>query len=412
MNASVLPRIDGGGFRPASRIRSIGVSEILRIGALAHKLRGEGRPVILLGAGEPDFDTPDNIKAAAERAMRMGATKYTALDGTAELKAAIVTKFKRENGLEFKANEITVAAGAKQVIYNALVASLDEGDEVVLAAPYWTTYADIVRIAGGRPVIAAGREEDGFRLRSSDLEKAISGRTRWLMLNSPSNPSGAAYSAEQMLPLLDILRRHPKVWLLTDDIYEHMIYDDQPFVTAVQIASDLRDRTLTVNGVSKAYAMTGWRIGYGAGPAELIAAMATVQSQSTSNPSSISQAAAVEALTGPQDVLAVRRQVFQRRRDLVVERLNQIDGIECWRPQGAFYTFASCAGLIGRKTPTGQTLYDDDGFCRYLLEQHDVAVVPGSCFGLAPYFRISYATSEQDLEEACRRIARGCEALL
>jgi aspartate aminotransferase len=411
MIPSVFPRIDSGNFRPANRIRSIGVSEILRIGALAHKLRGEGHPVILLGAGEPDFDTPENIKDAAERAMRMGATKYTALDGTVELKSAIATKFRRENGLDFRADEITVAAGAKQVIYNALIATLDEGDEVILAAPYWTTYADIVRIAGGRPVIAAGREDDDFRLQPSDLERAISARTRWLLLNSPSNPSGAAYSAEQMLPLLDILRRHPHVWLLTDDIYEHLIYDDQPFVTPVQIAPDLKERTLTVNGVSKAYAMTGWRIGYGGGPSELIAAMATVQSQSTSNPSSISQAAAVEALTGPQGVLAVRKYVFQCRRDLVVERLNRIDGIECRRPQGAFYTFASCAGLIGRATPTGRRIDDDVGFCKYLLEQHDVAVVPGSCFGLAPYFRISYATSEQNLEEACQRIARGCEAL-
>jgi len=411
MIANVLPRIDSVGFRPASRIRSIGVSEILRIGALAHQLREEGRPIILLGAGEPDFDTPDNVKAAAERAMRMGATKYTALDGTAELKAAIATKFKRENHLNFRANEITVAAGAKQVIYNAMVATLDEGDEVILAAPYWTSYADIVRIAGGRPVIAVGREDDDFRLQPCDLEMAISERTRWLLLNSPSNPSGTTYSAEQMSPLLDILKRHPKVWLLADDIYEHLLYDGQPFVTPAQIAPSLRGRTLTVNGVSKAYAMTGWRIGYGAGPAELIAAMATVQSQSTSNPSSISQAAAVEALTGPQDVLAARRQVFRCRRDLVVEQLEQIDGIACRRPQGAFYTFASCAGLIGRKTPAGQTIDDDIRFCKYLLEQHDVAVVPGSCFGLAPYFRISYATSEHNLEEACRRIARGCEAL-
>jgi aspartate aminotransferase len=411
MIANRLPRIDSGGFRPANRISSIGVSEILQIGAMAHKFRGEGRPVILLGAGEPDFDTPEHIKAAAERAMRMGATKYTALDGTAELKAAVASKFRRENGLDFRADEITVAAGAKQVIYNALVATLNEGDEVVLAAPYWTTYADIVRIAGGRPIIAAGREDDDFRLQPGDLEKAISERTRWLLLNSPSNPSGAIYSAEQMSPLLDVLKRQPKVWLLTDDVYEHLVYDDRPFVTAAQIAPDLRERTLTVNGVSKAYAMTGWRIGYGAGPAELIAAMAIVQSQSTSNPSSISQAAAVEALTGPQGVLAVRRYVFQCRRDLVVERLNRVDGIECRRPQGAFYTFASCAGLIGRKTPAGQTIDDDIGFCTYLLEQHDVAVVPGSCFGLGPYFRISYAASEQNLEEACRRIARGCEAL-
>ena len=411
MNVELLPKKTRASFRPASRIGSIGVSEILRIGALVHKLRGEGRPIILLGAGEPNFDTPENVKNAAERAMRAGATKYTALDGTAELKAAIAIKFRRENQLEFKANEITVGAGAKQVIYNALVATLNEGDEVILAAPYWTTYADIVRIAGGQPVVVAGREEADFRLQPDDLERAITHRTRWLLLNSPSNPSGTVYSFAQMSSLLDVLKRHPNVWLLSDDIYEHLLYDDDRFVTPLQVDPGLRDRTLTVNGVSKAYAMTGWRIGYGAGPSELIAAMAVVQSQSTSNPSSVSQAAAIEALTGPQGVLAVRRHVFQCRRDLVVERLNLIDGIHCRRPQGAFYTFASCAGFIGRRTKDGQVIKDDVEFCEYLLEKCDVAVVPGSCFGLGPYFRISYATSEQDLEEACRRMKVGCEAL-
>jgi aspartate aminotransferase len=409
MNVSILP--GDSEFRAASRLRSIGVSEILRIGALANQLRQRGRPVILLGAGEPDFDTPDNVKAAADRAMRAGATKYTALDGTAELKTAIADKFRRDNDLAFRPGEITVGAGAKQVIYNAFMATLNEGDEVILAAPYWTTYADMVLIAGGRPVVVAGREEHEFRLQPDDLERSISERTRWLLLNSPSNPSGAAYSAEQLLPLLDVLRRHPKVWLLSDDVYEHLVYDERRFVTPAQLEPALRNRTLTVNGVSKAYAMTGWRVGYGGGPAPLIAAMASVQSQSTSNPSSISQAAAVEALNGPQDELKIRRLIFQSRRDLVLAHLERIAGINCRRPQGAFYIFAGCADLIGLRTPDGRTIDDDIGFSRYLLEKHDVAVVPGSCFGLSPYFRISYAASEQDLREACRRIASGCEAL-
>lgn len=398
-------------FRPARRIASIGVSEILAIGARAAQLKREGRPVIVLGAGEPDFDTPDNVKDAAIAAIRAGATKYTALDGTLELKAAIVEKLRRDNGLSYEPTEITVGAGAKQVIHNALMATLDEGDEVVIAAPYWTSYADMVTIAGGVPVPVVGREENGFRLDAGDFERAITPRTRWLMLNSPSNPTGAAYSSADLRPILDVLLRHEQVWLMSDEIYEHLCYGNFTAVSPVAVEPRLRDRTLIVNGVSKSYAMTGWRIGYGAGPRPLIAAMAVVQSQSTSNPSSVSQAAAIEALTGPQDVLKERRLSFERRRDLVVEALNAIPGITCRRPEGAFYTFASCAGVIGRTTPSGRAIATDADFCRYLLEEHDVAVVPGSIFGLAPYFRISYATAEAELRTALTRIAHAVEVL-
>lgn len=398
-------------FRRAQRIAAIQVSEILRIGAVATQRRKEGRPMIVLGAGEPDFDTPDHVKEAAIRAIRVGQTKYTVLDGTAELKAAISAKFRRENQIDYATDEISVGAGAKQVIYNAFMATLDAGDEVILAAPYWTSYADMVLIAGGHPVTVSCTEENGFRLKAADLEAAITPRTRWLLLNSPSNPSGAAYSADQLRPILDVLKRHPQVWLMSDDIYEHLLYDGVPFATGAQLEPALKERTLTVNGVSKAYAMTGWRLGYGGGPKGLIAAMAVVQSQSTSNPCSISQAAAIEALSGPQDTVAEWRQVFQHRRDVVVERLNAIVGIVCRRPEGAFYTFASCAGLIGRRTPDGTLIASDTAFCRYLLDAHDLAVVPGSCFGLTPHFRISYAASEANLLEACERMALACKAL-
>lgn len=398
-------------FRPARRISSIAISEILRIGAAAAKLKQQGRDVIVLGAGEPDFDTPDNIKEAGIYAIRSGETKYTLLDGTLALKAAISKKFQRENELEYGADEITVGTGAKQVIHNALMATLDDGDEVVLVAPYWTSYADMVVIAGGMPVFVTAREENGFLLDPVDLERAITPRTRWLILNSPSNPTGAAYKKQDLHAIAQVLLRHPHVWLLSDDIYEHLVYDGFVFHTMAQIEPRLKSRTLTVNGLSKAYAMTGWRLGYAGGPKSLISAMAVVQSQSTSSPSSISQAAAIEALLGPQDVLVTRRLSFQRRRDLVVDALNAIDGIVCRRPEGAFYTFASCAGVIGRRTPSGKRLESDADFCRYLLEDHDVAVVPGSIFGLAPYFRISYATSEPLLGIAMTRIARAVAAL-
>ena len=398
-------------FRPANRLSAIGVSEILKISGLAAEMKRQGQDVIILGAGEPDFDTPEPIKDAAERAMRAGATKYTALDGAPELKAAVRAKFKRDNGLDFTQDEITVSAGAKQVLFNAMMATINPGDEVIIPTPFWVTYADIVQITGGVPVLVPCSEANGFRLSADDLERAITPRTRWVMLNSPSNPSGAAYSEGHYRPILDVLLAHPHVWLMVDDMYEHIVYDDFRFVTPAAIEPALRARTLTVNGVSKAYAMTGWRIGYAGGPNALIRAMAVVQSQSTSCPSSVSQAAAVEALNGPQDFIRDRRRSFQERRDLVVGALNRIDGITCRVPEGAFYTFASCAGLIGKTTPEGQMIESDTVFAEYLLRSVGVAVVPGSAFGLAPYFRISYATSIAEIEEACRRIATAAAQL-
>ncbi|RVI54659.1 pyridoxal phosphate-dependent aminotransferase [Sinorhizobium meliloti] len=384
------------GFQPASRISSIGVSEILKIGARAAAMKREGKPVIILGAGEPDFDTPEHVKQAASDAIHRGETKYTALDGTPELKKAIREKFQRENGLAYELDEITVATGAKQILFNAMMASLDPGDEVIIPTPYWTSYSDIVHICEGKPVLIACDASSGFRLTAEKLEAAITPRTRWVLLNSPSNPSGAAYSAADYRPLLEVLLRHPHVWLLVDDMYEHIVYDGFRFVTPAQLEPGLKNRTLTVNGVSKAYAMTGWRIGYAGGPRELIKAMAVVQSQATSCPSSISQAASVAALNGPQDFLKERTESFQRRRDLVVNGLNAIDGLDCRVPEGAFYTFSGCAGVLGKVTPSGKRIKTDTDFCAYLLEDAHVAVVPGSAFGLSPFFRISYATSEAD----------------
>ena len=395
-------------FKPAQRLSAIGVSEILKVTGLAAQMKREGQNVIILGAGEPDFDTPEPIKDAAARAMRDGATKYTALDGSPELKAAIRAKFKRDNGLDFAQDEITVSAGAKQVLFNAMMATLDPGDEVIIPTPFWVTYADIVAIAGGTPVLVPCSEANGFRLSPEDLARAITPRTRWLMLNSPSNPSGAAYSEHQYRPILDVLLKHPSVWLMVDDIYEHIIYDGFRFVTPVAIEPALRNRTLTVNGVSKAYAMTGWRIGYAGGPANLIKAMATIQSQSTSNPCSIAQWAAVEALNGPQDFIPANNKVFKERRDLAVSMLNQASGIECPRPEGAFYVYPSCAGTIGKTAPSGKVIDNDETFVTELLETEGVAVVHGSAFGLGPAFRISYATKTSDLEEACKRIQRFC----
>jgi len=392
-------------FTPAARIANIGVSEILQIGARARELKAQGNPVIELGAGEPDFDTPDNIKSAAIEAIKQGETKYTALDGIPELKAAIQQKFARENDLRFETNQIIASTGAKQVLFNAFMASLNAGDEVIIPTPYWTSYADIIAVCGGKPALAPCKLENGFRLQAEDLEAAITPRTRWLLFNSPSNPCGAAYGREHYRPILDVLLRHKQVWLLADDIYEHIVYDDFEFVSPAQVEPALANRILTVNGVSKAYAMTGWRLGFAAGPAELIKAMSVIQSQSTSCPSSISQAAAVEALTGPQLILRSRRDSFQMRRDLVVESLNAIDGIDCPTPEGAFYTFASCAGILGRKTADGEIIESDADFCRLLLEQKYISVVPGSAFGLSPFFRISYATSEVELIEALNRIS-------
>jgi aspartate aminotransferase len=394
-------------FHPSHRVSAIGVSQILEISGRAAAMKRQGQDVIILGAGEPDFDTPDSIKDAAERAMRAGATKYTALDGSPELKAAVRAKFKRDNDLEFAQDEITVSAGAKQVLFNAMMATVNPGDEVIIPAPFWVTYAEIVAICGGTAVLVPCSEANGFRLSADDLERAITPRTRWLMLNSPSNPTGAAYSEADYRPILDVLLRHPQVWLMADDIYEHIVYDDFP----AAIEPTLRSRTLTVNGLSKAYAMTGWRIGYGAGPGALIRAMAVVQSQSTSCPASVSQAAAIEALTGPQDFIRVRCRSFWQRRDLVVAALNSIDGISCRLPEGAFYAFASCAGLIGKITPDKRRLECDKDFAEYLLHTAGVAVVPGSAFGLAPYFRISYAADAAELGDACRRIAAAAARL-
>jgi aspartate aminotransferase len=392
-------------FQVAHRIHDIGVSEILLIGARAKELKAQGRPIIELGAGEPDFDTPDNIKDAAIEAIKRGDSKYTALTGTPDLKKAIQTKFARDNDLHFDTNQIIASTGAKQILFNAFMATLQAGDEVIIPTPYWTSYADIISVCGGTPVLVPCSAENGFRLKADDLEQAITRNTKWLLLNSPSNPTGAAYSLAAYQPILDVLLRHSHIWLLTDDIYEHIVYDDFDFVTPAQIEPRLRTRTLTVNGVSKAYAMTGWRIGYAAGPVELINAMSVIQSQSTSCPSSISQAAAVEALTGPQDILIDRKDSFQSRRNLVVEALNAIDGIDCPLPEGAFYTFASCERVINRKTPSGEIISSDRDFCRLLLEEANISVVPGSAFGLSPFFRVSYATSKAELEEALKRIA-------
>lgn len=398
-------------FRPAERIAGLGVSEILRISARAAAMKRAGDDVIILGAGEPDFDTPDHIKEAAARAMRDGATKYTALDGTAELKQAIADKFRTDNRLGFDPAQITVGAGAKQILFNAMMATLDPGDEVIIPTPFWTSYADIVRIAGGQPVLVPCADTAGFRLTAEQLERAITPRTRWLMLNSPSNPTGAGYSTLDYAPLLEVLARHRYVWLMVDDIYEKIVYDGFTFATPAQIAPELRDRILTINGVSKAYAMTGWRIGYGAGPVELIRAMAVVQSQSTSCPSSVSQAAALAALQGPQEAVETMRQSFQARRDMVVSGLNAIAGIRCPMPDGAFYTFANCQGVLGLQTPLGAVIGSDSDFCAWLLREHGIAVVPGSAFGLSPYFRISYATGAAELAEALARIARAVASL-
>ncbi|QPB23806.1 pyridoxal phosphate-dependent aminotransferase [Rhizobium sp. 007] len=408
---TISTKIEEAGFKPASRIASVGVSKILQIGARAAAMKRDGLPVIVLGAGEPDFDTPENVKEAAKAAIDAGETKYTALDGTPALKKAIVEKFRRENGIDYDINEVTVATGAKQILFNAFMATLDPGDEVIIPTPYWTSYSDIVEICGGVSVLIPCDAKANFRLQAEQLEKAITSKTRWILLNSPSNPSGAAYTAEDYRPLLDVLIGHPQVWLMVDDMYEHIVYDDFAFATPVAIEPRLKNRTLTINGVSKAYAMTGWRIGYAGGPKALIKAMAVIQSQATSCPCSVSQAASVEALNGPQKFLKERQESFRRRRDLVVERLNEIDGLDCRTPEGAFYTFSSCAGVLGKLTPKGKKIEADHDFTDYLLEEAHVAVVPGSAFGLSPYFRISYATSEAELMEALNRIKHACSAL-
>ncbi len=395
----------------ADSLGRIKPSPTIAVSGLARELKAQGRDIIGLSQGEPDFDTPDNIKAAAKAAIDQGLTKYTAVDGTPELKQAIAAKFKRENGLDYEPAQISVGTGGKQVIFNALLVTLNPGDEVIIPAPYWVSYPDIVRFAGAAPVPVETTIESGFKLQAKDLEAAITPKTKWVVLNSPGNPSGAAYSRAELEQLTDVLMRHDHVWVMTDDIYEHLVYDDFEFVTPAQIEPGLYGRTLTLNGVSKAYAMTGWRIGYAGGPVELIKAMAKLQSQSTTNPSSISQAAAIEALNGPQDFIAERAKAFAERRDLVVSMLNQARGLSCPTPEGAFYVYPSCAGVIGKKTPGGAVISNDEEFCRYLLEGVGVAVVHGAAFGLEPHFRVSYAASTEDLTEACQRIQRACAEL-
>jgi len=386
-------------------------SATIAVTTKAAELRAAGRDVIGLGAGEPDFDTPDHIKDAAVQAIRDGHTKYTAVDGTPACKDAVIEKFQRENGLTFERNQITVNSGGKHTIYNAMMATLNAGDEVIIPAPYWVSYPDIVLLAGGTPVIAPTSIDTGFKLTPEMLEAAITPKTKWFIFNSPSNPSGAAYSENEIRALGDVLLRHPHVHIFADDIYEHITYGDFAFKTMAQVVPDLQPRTLTMNGVAKAYAMTGWRIGYAGGDPALIKAMAKIQSQSTSNPSSISQAATVAALTGPQDFLSERAAVFQDRRDLVVSMLEQADGISCPRPDGAFYVYPSVAGCIGKHTPSGKKLQSDEDFVTYILEDFGVAAVHGAAFGLSPHFRVSYATSTEALTEACRRIQEACSEL-
>ncbi len=386
-------------------------SPTIAVTTKAAELKAQGRDVIGLGAGEPDFDTPQNIKDAAKRAIDAGKTKYTAVDGIPELKAAICAKFLRENQLTYKPNQISVGTGGKQILYNALMATCNPGDEVIIPAPYWVSYPDMVLLAGGTPVPVVATIDTRFKLTPAQLEAAITPKTKWFIFNSPSNPTGAGYTRAELRALCDVLLKHPQVWIMSDDMYEHLVFDDFVFTTPAQIEPGLYDRTLTCNGVSKSYAMTGWRIGYAGGPAHLIKAMGTVQSQSTSNPSSVSQYAALEALNGPQDFLAPNRKLFQRRRDLVVAMLNQAKGVTCPKPEGAFYVYPDISGCVGLTTPQGTLITNDEVFATALLEETGVAVVFGSAFGLSPNFRVSYATSETVLTEACSRIQRFCASL-
>ncbi|MBE0454175.1 MAG: pyridoxal phosphate-dependent aminotransferase [Roseovarius sp.] len=386
-------------------------SPTIAVTTKAQELKAAGRDVIGLGAGEPDFPTPAHIRAAGIRAIEEGKTKYTAVDGIPELKAAICAKFKRDNGLDYMPAQVSVASGGKQILYNALMATLNPGDEVLIPAPYWVSYPDMVLLAGGEPVIVPAGIETGFKLTPEALEAAITPKTRWFIFNSPSNPTGAGYSRAELSALTDVLMRHPHVWVMSDDMYEHLAYDDFAFCTPAEVEPGLYERTLTCNGVSKAYCMTGWRIGYAAGPKDLIAAMRKIQSQSTSNPCSISQWAAVEALNGSHDFIAENNAAFVRRRNLVVDRLNAIPGITCPRPEGAFYVYPSIAGLIGKQSAGGARIETDEDFATALLEETGVAVVFGAAFGLSPNFRISYATSDEALSEACARIERFCAGL-
>ncbi|NJL08332.1 MAG: pyridoxal phosphate-dependent aminotransferase [Methylacidiphilales bacterium] len=395
----------------ADSLSRIKPSATIMLTQMARELKAKGKDVISLSVGEPDFDTPDNIKEAAIAAIRRGETKYSPVPGIPELREAVSQKFKRENGLDYKPGQIIVGTGGKHVIFNALMATLNPGDEVICVAPYWVSYPEMVALCGGTPVIVSATQEHNFRLQPEDLERAITPRTKWIILNSPSNPSGAAYSRAELKALTDVLLRHPQVWVLSDDIYEHLTYGDFEFVTAAQLEPGLYDRTLTMNGVSKTYAMTGWRIGYAGAPERLIKAMDLIQGQQTSGTSTISQWAAVEALSGPQDCIPRFKAAFQRRRDLAVSMLNQATGLNCPTPEGAFYVYPSCAGLIGKKTPGGKVIATDEDFVMELLATEGVATVHGSSFGLGPNFRVSYATSDDKLEEACRRIQRFAASL-
>ncbi|MDP2120842.1 MAG: pyridoxal phosphate-dependent aminotransferase [Hoeflea sp.] len=395
----------------AEALSRVKPSATIAVSQKARELKAKGRDVIGLGAGEPDFDTPDNIKAAAIDAINRGETKYTPVSGIPELRKAIAAKFKRENNLDYDWQQTIVGTGGKQILFNAFMATMNPGDEVVIPAPYWVSYPEMVAICGGTPVFVSTTIENDFKLQPADLEAAITPKTKWLMFNSPSNPSGAAYSEAELRALTDVLLRHPHVWILSDDMYEHLTYGDFVFTSPAQIEPQLKDRTLTMNGVSKAYAMTGWRIGYAAGPLELIKAMDMIQGQQTSGACSIAQWAAVEALNGTQDFIPKNKEIFRGRRDLVVSMLNQAKGIQCPVPEGAFYVYPSCAGCIGKTAPSGKVIETDEDFVTELLETEGVAVVHGSAFGLGPNFRISYATSEDQLEEACNRIQRFCAAL-
>jgi len=392
----------------SAALRRIAPSATIAISAKARALKAAGRDIIALSAGEPDFDTPDNIKEAGIAAIRAGKTKYTDPDGMPELKAAICAKFKRENGLDYKPSQVHIAPGGKPVIFNALVATLNPGDEVIIPAPYWVSYPDMTLLAGGTPVAVETTAESGFKITAEALEAAITPKSKWLIINSPSNPSGGAYTRAELQAIADVLLKHPHVWVLTDDMYEHLVFDDFEFTTIAQVEPRLYDRTLTMNGVSKAYAMTGWRIGYAAGPEPLIKLMGKMISQTTSNPASISQWAAVEALNGTQDFIKPNAKLFQERRDLVVSMLNQATGIHCPTPEGAFYVYPSCAGLIGKTAPSGKVIQSDEDFANELLDAEGVAVVHGAAFGLSPFFRISYATANDVLEDACTRIQRFC----
>ena len=395
----------------ASRLNRIQPSPTIAMSIKARELKAEGKDIIELAAGEPDFPTPSHIIKAAEDAMSRGETKYTDPDGTPALKQAVCDKFKRDNNLEYVTSQVTIGTGGKQVLYNALMATLNEGDEVIIPAPYWVSYPDMVLLAEGTPKIVECPLDKNFILQPEDLERAITPKTKWIILNSPSNPTGSGYTWDDMKKITDVLVRHPNIWVMTDDMYEHLVYDDFKFCTPAEVEPELYSRTLTVNGMSKAFCMTGWRIGYAAGPENLITAIRKIQSQSTSNPSSISQAASVAALNGPMDFLAKNNEVFKQRRDLVCSMLNQASGITCPTPDGAFYVYPSCAGLIGKKTPDGKVLKSDEDVVSYFLETEGIAAVHGAAFGLSPHFRISYATSTEALEDACQRIQRACTAL-